>query len=223
MKNFFNLLMMGIIGPFLLLIYTQGNTAHGQSNNESMVVKQEAKEIDINTWPETAQMAAKAMMETYGEPDGITSEMLVWYNTGPFKRTVVYKEEVDHDFPMPHKDVLEQFVEYEVPAEKFDELAMYDGSVIVERTKGEMSARCDKEAANYLALNLADDIVNGERTVEDAREFYADAIMEMLEGNKKDYLQELQFNQPVGDVGFSDETVMDMSKVKELKENKKQK
>ena len=36
----------------------------------------------------------------------------------------------------------------------FDELAAFDGAVIVERTKGEMSARCDREAANVLALNL---------------------------------------------------------------------
>jgi len=46
---------------------------------------------------------------------------------------------------MPHKDVLEQFVNRNVPVEKFKELAQYDGSVIVERTKGEISARCDKE------------------------------------------------------------------------------
>lgn len=219
MKKFFKLFIASIVGSSLLF----ANTVSGQSMNDPMVVKQEAMEVGISTWPETARMAAEAMMEKYGEPEGITSEMLVWYNTGPFKRTVVYKEEVDHDFPMPHKDVLEQFVDYEVPADKFDELAMYDGSIIVERTKGEMSARCDKEGANYLALNLADDIVKGERSVEEARDFYADAIMEMLEGNKIAYLESLQFEQPTGDVGFSDQTVMDMSKVRDLKKKQKQK
>jgi hypothetical protein len=223
MKRLLNLLTTGIMGIAMLFAYAQGNTAYGQTKNESMVVEQEAKEIDLTTWPETARMAANNMMEKYGQPDGITSEMLVWYNTGPFKRTVVYKEEVQHDFPMPHKDVLEQFVDYEVPADKFDELAMYDGSVIVERTKGEMSARCDKEGANFLALNLAHDIVEGDRSVQEAREFYANAIREMLEGNPSEYMQGLQFDKPVGDVGYSDKTVMDMSKVKELKQKKKQK
>jgi hypothetical protein len=54
---------------------------------------------------------------------------------------------VDHYFPVRHPDVLEQAVHYRVPTDKFDELAAYDGSVIVERTKGEISARCGKEGA----------------------------------------------------------------------------
>lgn len=85
------------------------------------------------------------MIEKYGAPNEYTESMLIWNNNGPWKRTIVYKEEVDHHFPMPHKDVLEQFVNRNVPVEKFTELAQYDGSVIVERTKGEISARCDKE------------------------------------------------------------------------------
>ncbi|MEX2153654.1 MAG: hypothetical protein WD825_09970 [Gemmatimonadaceae bacterium] len=56
-----------------------------------------------------------------------------------------------HSFPKPHTDLLEQFIDYRVPVDKYDELAAYDGSVIVERTKGEISARCDKEAMNFLA------------------------------------------------------------------------
>lgn len=57
---------------------------------------------------------------------------------------------------------------YEVPPAKFDDLAQYDGSVIVERTKGTMSARCDKEEANFLAPNLAHDIVRTNKTVAQA-------------------------------------------------------
>lgn len=177
---------------------------------------EQASEV-IKDWPETAKKAANAMIEKYGEPDGVTSLMLVWEDTGPFIRTIVYKEEVDHDFPMPHKDVLEQFVHYDVPADKFDELAKYDGSVIAERTKGELSARCDKEAANILALNLADDIVQDEITVEEARQKYADNILQMLQGERPEYMSSLRF-EPAGEqVADTDETIMDMSKVKELK------
>ncbi|MGE3597130.1 MAG: hypothetical protein AB7N70_16415 [Dehalococcoidia bacterium] len=95
---------------------------------------------------------------------------------------------------MPHKDVLEQFVAYRVPPDKFDELANYDGSVIVERTKGEISARCDKEPMNFLALNLAHDIVEGKRSVEDARQFYAKTAMETMQGKKPEYVQKLHFS-----------------------------
>jgi hypothetical protein len=94
---------------------------------------------------------------------------------------------------MPHQDVLEQVINYRVPPDKFDELARYDGSVIVERTKGTMSARCDKEEMNYLALNLAHDIVIGKRNVEDARAFYAKTAKAFKSGEKHPYTQRLQF------------------------------
>ena len=64
--------------------------------------------------------------------------MVAWHNNGPWKRSIVYKEEVTHLFPKKHVDVLQQFIDYKVPVDKFDDIASYDGSVIVERTKGEM-------------------------------------------------------------------------------------
>jgi hypothetical protein len=114
------------------------------------------------------------MIEKYGQPDEVTAMRLVWHDNGPWKRTIVTKEETDHAFPMPHKDVLEQVIDYRVPTDKVDDLAKYDGSVIVERTKGELSARCDKEEANYLALNLANDVATGKKSPADAREQYAE-------------------------------------------------
>jgi len=144
-------------------------------------------------WPEASRKAGEATMQSYGQPDGATSGMLVWKDAGPWKAIMLTREPVDHQFPMPHKDVLEQVIDYQVPPEKFDDLARYDGSVIVERTKGTMSARCDKEAMNYLALNLANDIVTGKRSVEDARAFYAKTAKAFKGGEKHPYTQQLQF------------------------------
>jgi hypothetical protein len=56
-----------------------------------------------------------------------------------------------------------------VPPDKFSELAKFDGSVIVERSAGEVSARCHDEQANFLALNLMHDIVTGAKNVQAAR------------------------------------------------------
>lgn len=162
----------------------------------------------IEDWPETAKKAAQDMLEKYGAPAEATPSLLIWYNNGPWKRTVISKEEVDHDFPMPHKDVMEQVINYQVPPEKFDELAQYDGSVIVERTKGEMSARCDKEGANILALNLANDIVQGNKSVEEARQAYGEAIKAMMDGNPPETMQKLMFEVPSGDVGDPGETII---------------
>jgi hypothetical protein len=182
--------------------------------------KMDARKI-INNWPETAKKAANAMLDKYGEPAESTPTMLIWEDTKPFVRTIVYKEEIDHDFPMPHKDVLEQFIHYDVAVDMYDELARFDGSVIVERTKGEMSARCDKEAANMLALNLANDILQGKSTVEEARQKYGDTMMKMLMGEKPMYLQKLVFDVPQNNITNSDQTTMDMAKVKKLKKEGK--
>lgn len=190
-----------------------------QDRKPAALNKQQAEEF-IRGWPGEAKKAATAMIQKYGAPNEYTESMLVWNNNGPWLRTIVYKEEVDHHFPMPHKDVMEQFVGYDVPVDKFNALAEYDGSVIVERTKGVMSARCDKEEANILALNLAHDIVEGKRSVEDARQFYAQTIMQLMKGEKPEYTQKLMFTSK-RNAGDKDKPAMSDAQMKEMKEKMK--
>lgn len=169
----------------------------------------EQAEQTIQDWPEVSTKAANAMIDKYGAPAEATPSMLIWYDNGPWKRTIVYKEEIDHDFPKPHKDVLEQFVDYEVPPDYFDDLAHYDGSVIVERTKGEISARCDIEGANFLALNLANDIVTEAKTVEEARQAYGEAMTQMMAGSPPENMQGLMFEVATADAGDADQATID--------------
>lgn len=168
----------------------------------------------IEDWPATAKKAADAMLEKYGEPDGVMEQMLLWEDTGPWKRTIVYKEEIQHDFPVPHKDVLEQFVNFDVPEDKFDELARYDGSVIAERTKGELSARCDQEAANFLAINLAQDVIQGKKTVKQARTAYGNAVKALMRGEKPAITQSFQFEVARQDITNPDESIIDVKPVR---------
>jgi hypothetical protein len=177
--------------PFLLLL-AGAAVAVNVSAAEGM--KADAKQI-VQSWPAEAKKAVEMTMQKYGEPDEATPQRLIWNDKGPWKRTIITKEETDHAFPMAHKDVMEQVINYKVPSDKFDELAQYDGSVIAERTKGELSARCDKEEANFLALNLANDIVTGKKGVQEAREYYARAISDLMAGKKDPYVQKLQFSQ----------------------------
>jgi hypothetical protein len=162
-----------------------------------LATEREMKSPDARTtvqgWPKEAKKAAEMMIQKYGEPDEVTAMRVVWHDNGPWKRTIVTKEETDHAFPMPHKDVLEQVIDYRVATDKVDELARYDGSVIVERTKGELSARCDKEEANFLALNLANDVASGKKSPDEAREQYAKTIQDLMAGKKDPYVQKLQF------------------------------
>ncbi|MFN2440518.1 MAG: hypothetical protein ABR503_15040 [Chitinophagaceae bacterium] len=155
-------------------------------------------------WPAKPKEVGNQMITKYGNPNEATANMLVWYNNGPWKKTILYKEEVPHDFPKPHTDLLQQFIDYKTPVDKYDELAAYDGSVVVERTKGEMSARCDKEEMNFLALNLANDVATGKKTVEEARMYYAKAAMAFMKGEKDPYTQGLKFTIPHGNTGDKD-------------------
>jgi hypothetical protein len=152
----------------------------------------------VNTWPAVSQDVAHRMITRYGAPQEATPTQLVWHNNGPWKRTMLSRDPAPHRFPKPHVDLLEQFIDYRVPPDRFDEVAAYDGSVIVERTKGEMSARCDKEEMNFLALNLANDVIKGRRTVKGARAFYAEAAKAYMAGETRPYMQKLQFRVPKG-------------------------
>lgn len=159
----------------------------------------------IGKWKATPQEVAKKMIAQYGQPDEVTAERLIWHNNGPWKYTELVNEEIAHDFPVPHKDALYQAINYKVDPAKATDVLAYDGSIILERTKGEIAARCDKEEANFLAINLAHDVATGKRSVEDARKFYADTMMAMMKENKKnEYLEGFTFSVPSGDQGDRD-------------------
>jgi hypothetical protein len=104
--------------------------------------------------------------------------------------------------------VLEQYIAYRVPVEKLTDLAAFDGSVLVDRTKGEISARCEGEEANFLALNLADDIVSGRKDVETARKAYGEAVQARRAGNPPEIMQKLVFEVPQGDMGERDRPII---------------
>lgn len=145
-------------------------------------------------WPQSARDAAMAMMERYGPPQEVTASTITWRNNGPWRYTTISNYETPHSFPGPHPDVMEQGIDYAVPAAMFDDLALYDGSVTADRTQGILAARCDKEGANMLALNLAHDIVTRRRNVANARAYYARAISTYMQTGRTDpYMQQLRF------------------------------
>jgi hypothetical protein len=147
----------------------------------------------IRSWPEESREAAQLVIDTYGDPHEITETQLTWHRVGPWKRVVATKTFYDHCFPAKHIDAVESFIDYHVPTDKFAALAEFDGSVIVERTAGEVSARCHDEQANYLALNLMHDIVTGAKTVEQARDYYAKEFLDYRRKQPTPYMDGLRF------------------------------
>ena len=151
----------------------------------------------IEDWPEESREAARLVINKYGEPDEATESELIWHQPGPWKRIVATKTFYRHNFPAPHIDAVESVIDYRVPTDKFADLAKFDGSVIVERTAGEVSARCHDEEANFLALNLMHDIVTGAKTVDEARQYCTKEFVDYRRGKPTPYMQGLRF-QPGG-------------------------
>jgi hypothetical protein len=150
------------------------------------------KNIIIN-WPADTREIAQNIINKYGEPNEATPSMLIWHNNGPWKRTIVYRDAVKHNFPFPHKDVVEQFINYEIPMEKACELNAFDGSIVFYRTRGEMSACSQDEQYNILALNLAHDIMRDKKTFEHARYYYAKNITDNRQHKPTPYMEKLLF------------------------------
>jgi hypothetical protein len=193
-------LMLALV---LAAVASGGYAASQETRRADTMMKSDQATVEriISGWRMKPQEAARKTIAKYGLPQEASAMRLVWHNNGPWKMTELVNEEVPHNFPKPHPDFLKQTISYRVPPDKFDELAEYDGSVIVERTKGEIAARCDLEGANFLALNLAHEIVTGKRSVKDARKFYAEAIRDM---KHPEYMQGFMFEASRAGMGDAD-------------------
>jgi hypothetical protein len=162
----------------------------------------------IKNWPEDSREAAQLVIDEHGEPHEGTYSMLIWHNVGPWKRMVATRAFYEHNFPAPHIDAVESFIDYRVPVEMFGPLAEFDGSVIVERTAGEVSARCHDEQANFLALNLMHDVVTGAKNVEEARTYYAQEFLDARRDNPTPYMEKLHFQPESGKTADRDQRVL---------------
>jgi hypothetical protein len=151
-------------------------------------------------WPEAARNAARDIMQKYGPPQEATANLLIWRENGPWKRTLVHKDAIEHAFPKEHKDAIEQVVPYKVPLNFFNALAVYNGSVVADRTRGELTSFGDSETTNMLSLNLAHEIMRGRMTAEQAREAHTQAVRDAEGGKPPEMAQKLLVGSPQGDL-----------------------
>lgn len=159
----------------------------------------------VQGWPDESREAAGKTTDKYGEPDEVTPSQLVWHQAGPWKRLAVNRDPVAHRFPKPHHDMLEGRIDYRVPPERTGDLAAFDGSIRVERTRGELAARCDKEEMNFLALNLAHNLISGEVGVNEARRQYTEKAAKAMIGRSDPYTVGFVFKPPTGGTAEPDQ------------------
>ena len=139
----------------------------------------------IQIWPGRPRSTARALIAKYGEPSRFSDNDLVWFKNGPWKKTVVYRS-APQGF-MHAKDILEQSINYVVPDAKIAALKSFDGRIKFDKTNKELSSRAENENMNFLAMNLADEIVNDKRSPDEARDFYRKTLKLSESGKSSAY------------------------------------
>jgi hypothetical protein len=136
----------------------------------------------LTGWPRGARRVIDEFAGRYGLPHEATPDALVWYFAGPWKRTVVHRRGALHRFPFRHRDYLEQTLDIHVPLEACAQLVAFNGSVLVDRTRGEVTVYCQDEATNFVLMNLVHNIALGKATAQEARSACASAAEALRRG-----------------------------------------
>ena len=140
-------------------------------------------ETVIMSWPGPSRAEARVLIAKYGEPSVFDDDSLVWYGNSPWRKTVVHREAPRISGDPRGQDVLEQSIAYQVPENKAAALKRFDGRIASDRTSEELSSRAKNESLNFLALNLADEVITDRRSADDARAFLR-RTMKLAEAGK---------------------------------------
>lgn len=197
-----------------------GRQERDQSGSEDRLTEGDVEAL-TSDWPKAPRFAVQQLMKQYGPPNEGTRHLLIWYYNGPWKRTEVTRDEIGHNFPTPHTDFVTNWIDYPVPVDLAAEITRYDGSCLIDRTAGEVGARCDGEAANMVTLNFMHEIVTGKKTVDEARHAYAEQVSAYLMGRPAPYAERLLFDPPKGGTMDPDEGLIAPHMANQMKEKTK--
>lgn len=150
-------------------------------------------ETIIITWPTYSYRLARMMIAKYGQPTESLDDRLVWLDNGSWKKTVVYREAASGRVFNRNKGRLEQSVAYRMPHERLDALTRYDKHIESDPEESRLTTRGDSESDNFLALNLADDVINGRRSPHEAATFRTKLSRMASSGKSSSYLDGLMF------------------------------
>ncbi|MFI5348887.1 MAG: hypothetical protein ACHQ2Z_05040 [Elusimicrobiota bacterium] len=144
----------------------------------------------IVRWPETSRALAGVLLEKYGIPDEMVASQLSWNDRRPWTRIVVFR---DADAAGGSNHLMESVAYGKVPFDRWRELSAL-GHAAYDPVTEELSARTDAEETNYLALNLADEVIRGRRSAVAARYFYDSTLSLSYYGKSSPYMTRLLFS-----------------------------
>ena len=146
----------------------------------------------VHLWAEPSATAARKLLAEYKLPDDVTLNHITWYDRGYWKRTVVWNQKPVYR-SLRDLYVMEQTIDYPLTTAQAAQLLAFRDCLTVDLANGELSSRSDREELNYLALNLADEIVRGSQTVAQARASYDRILSLAASGKVSPYLTGLLF------------------------------
>lgn len=145
----------------------------------------------IASWPTVSRLTAGFLIEKYGAPNEVASNELTWVDNSPWKKTMVHKEGLLRTAP---RRIVHQTVGYDVPRAKVAALDSMDMGLKADRGRKELSVVSESEEANFLALNLANDVITGRITVQDAKDAYERTLTLAAAGKSSPYTEGLSFD-----------------------------
>jgi hypothetical protein len=147
----------------------------------------------VSNWNVYSRVVAVKLLAEYGPPQRIEPDRLVWRNASPWSRIAVWDTANYYPEAMGSNS-LEQTLLYEVPQDKRQDLAAFSDKLVVSQDGKELSVLGNSESFDFLALNLADEIVRGKLSPEGARSCY-DRIYRLSQAGKSSpYTQGLLFS-----------------------------
>ncbi|HXT02185.1 MAG TPA: hypothetical protein VN915_16045 [Elusimicrobiota bacterium] len=156
--------------------------------------RREIAEATISHWSDVSRLSARRLLEEYGVPDEVHADSLVWDNNGPWRRTVVSNvRPMTADDPVTQQ-VVSQTVKYNMNRGQSLDILRFDEHLGFDPVTGELSSSADREAHNYLRLNLADDVAHGRLRPDQARDSYASIVKFEQAGKTSPYLLGLRFS-----------------------------
>jgi hypothetical protein len=154
--------------------------------------RNEAAQAVISNWSDFCRLSASKLIDEYGAPDEIDSSRLVWRDRSLVKRIAVWDVPSEFEADGGAGNV-EYTVAYAVPRDKRGALAAFSPDVRVSRDSTELSARSTSEEVNFLAINLADEIIHGIKTPAEARDFFHRTVELSAAGKTSPFMQGLLF------------------------------
>ncbi|HXT01780.1 MAG TPA: hypothetical protein VN915_13985 [Elusimicrobiota bacterium] len=148
----------------------------------------------VNRWSEPSAVAGRELLDEYGTPDDVTPRRLTWNHRGVWKRTEVWNRKPVYLSPVDLA-VMKQTVDYPLTYPQAGELLAFSDSIEVDLDKGELSSRSSREDINYLTMNLADEIIRGDKTVAQAQMEFMRQLRLAASGKVTPYMTGLLFPQ----------------------------